>query len=141
MRKLAEASNLDVWYVSLDVDTIERNLREQQAKQQAEGVAKAAAKAQTKDSMKAFAKLTQLVDGEPRIVSDPPLIVSAADLAQEAGMSYERLESVIHGLFREYRDTLQESASTCWRSSASSMRRARSSAWAASAPVATSACS
>ena len=58
--------------------------------------------------MKAFAKLTQLVDGEPRIVSDPPLIVSAADLAQEAGISFERLESVIHELFREYRETLQD---------------------------------
>jgi uncharacterized protein (DUF2252 family) len=108
MRKLAEMSNLAVWYAQLDVDTIERNLREQQAKHQAEGVAKAAAKARTKDSMKAFAKLTELVDGEPRIVSDPPLIVSAADLAQEAGVSFERLEGVIHQLFREYRETLQE---------------------------------
>ncbi len=34
------------------------------------------AKARTKDSLKAFAKLTELVDGEPRIVSDPPLIVA-----------------------------------------------------------------
>jgi hypothetical protein len=57
--------------------------------------------------LKAFAKLTQLVDGEPRIVSDPPLIVSAADLAQQAGIQYERLEGVIHQLFREYRRTLQ----------------------------------
>ena len=108
MRKLAEASNLDVWYARLDIDAIERNLREQQAKHQADVAAKAAAKARTKDSMKAFAKLTQLVDGEPRIVSDPPLIVSAADLAQEVGISFERVESVIHTLFREYRDTLQE---------------------------------
>ena len=71
-------------------------------------MAKAAAKARTKDSLKAFAKLTQEVDGEPRIVSDPPLIVSAADLAQEAGIQFEQLESVIHGLFREYRQTLQD---------------------------------
>jgi Uncharacterized protein conserved in bacteria (DUF2252) len=70
-------------------------------------VAKAAAKARTKDSLKAFAKLTHLVDGEPRIVSDPPLIVPASDLAQEAGMQFEWLEGVIHELFREYRRTLQ----------------------------------
>jgi uncharacterized protein (DUF2252 family) len=107
MRKLAEARNLDVWYASLDVATIERNLREQQAKGQAVIVAKAAAKARTKDSLKAFAKLTHEVDGEPRIVSDPPLIVSAADLAQEAGIQFERLEGVIHELLREYRRTLQ----------------------------------
>jgi uncharacterized protein (DUF2252 family) len=108
MRKAAESSNLDVWYARLDVDEIEQRLRAQQAKHQAETVSKAAAKARTKDSMKAFSKLTQIVDGEPRIVSDPPLIVSAADLAEQAGIEYERLESVIHNLFREYRETLQE---------------------------------
>src|SRR6478735_7699830 len=108
MRKLAEARNLDVWYARLDVETIERDLHEQQAKHQAAGVAKAAEKARTKDSLKAFAKLTHLVEGEPRIVSDPPLIVSAADLAAEAGLPFERLEGVIHQLFREYRRTLQQ---------------------------------
>src|SRR5213078_2357480 len=90
-RKLAEARNLD----------------EQQAKRQAASVAKAAAKARTKDSLKAFAKLTHLVDGEPRIVSDPPLIVPASDLAREACIQFEWLESVIRKLFREYRRTLQ----------------------------------
>jgi hypothetical protein len=107
MRKLAEARNLDVWYARLDVDTIERNLREQQASHQAAVVAKGAEKARTKDSLKAFAKLTELVDGERRIVSDPPLIVSATDLAADAGIEFERLEGVIHQLFREYRLTLQ----------------------------------
>ncbi|HEY3577716.1 MAG TPA: DUF2252 domain-containing protein [Gaiellaceae bacterium] len=107
MRKLAGARNLDVWYAQLDVAAIERNLRAQQAKRQAAGVAKAAEKARTKDSMKAFAKLTHLVDGEPRIVSDPPLIVPASDLAQDAGIRFEWLESLIHRLFRDYRRTLQ----------------------------------
>jgi uncharacterized protein (DUF2252 family) len=107
MRKLAEAPNLEVWYARLDVETLERNLHAQQAKRQAATVAKAAAKARTKDSMKAFAKLTHLVDGEPRIVSDPPLIVPASDLANEAGIQFAWLEGVIHQLFREYRRTLQ----------------------------------
>ena len=39
------------------------------------------AKARTKDSLKAFAKLTRIVDGEPRFVSDPPLIVPLSELA------------------------------------------------------------
>ena len=30
--------------------------------------------------MKAFGKLTHLVDGKPRILSDPPLIVPIAEL-------------------------------------------------------------
>jgi uncharacterized protein (DUF2252 family) len=108
MRRLAEAPNLDVWYARLDVETIERNLRKQQAKQQAAGVAEAARRARTKDSLKAFAKLTQLVDGEPRIVSDPPLIVPAADLAEQAGLRAEKLEALMHELFRQYRQTLQQ---------------------------------
>jgi uncharacterized protein (DUF2252 family) len=107
MRKLAEARNLDVWYARLDVATIERNLREQQAHHQAEGVAKAALKARTKDSLKAFAKLTELVDGEPRIVSDSPLIVPANELAEQVGIPADVLEGEIHQLFREYRRTLQ----------------------------------
>jgi uncharacterized protein (DUF2252 family) len=107
MRKLAEAGNLDVWYAHLDVETVVRNLRGQQAKQQASSVAKQAAKARTKDSLKAFAKLTEEVDGEPRIISDPPLIVRAADIAEEVGMSAEQLEEGIHQLYRGYRETLQ----------------------------------
>jgi uncharacterized protein (DUF2252 family) len=107
MRRFAETRNLDVWYARLDVESIERNLREQQAHHQAEGVAKAALKARTKDSLKAFAKLTELVDGERRIVSDPPLIVRGAELAEQVGIPAELLENEIHQLFREYRRTLQ----------------------------------
>jgi len=107
MRKLAATGNLDVWYAHLDVDTVLSNLRQQQAKQQAAGVKKAAAKARTKDSLKAFAKLTQEVDGERQIVSDPPLIVRAADLAEIGGFTPEQLEEVMRGLYREYRETLQ----------------------------------
>jgi uncharacterized protein (DUF2252 family) len=107
MRKLAATGNLDVWYAHLDVDTVLSNLRQQQAKRQAAGVKKAAAKARTKDSLKAFAKLTQEVDGERQIVSDPPLIVRAADLAEIGGFTPEQLEEVMRGLYREYRETLQ----------------------------------
>jgi uncharacterized protein (DUF2252 family) len=36
------------------------------------------------------------------------LIVSATDLAKDAGVQFEWLEGLIHGLFREYRDSLQD---------------------------------
>ncbi len=107
MRKLAEGRNLDVWYARLDVETIEQRLRAQQDTAQAANVAKAAVKARTKDSMKAFAKLTHLVDGEPRIMSDPPLIVPADELAEQSGIPAEVLEAELHKLFRGYRQTLQ----------------------------------
>ena len=38
------------------------------------------AKSRTKDSIKAFDKLTHVVDGERRIISDPPLIVPVDEL-------------------------------------------------------------
>ncbi len=62
------------------------------------------AKARTRDSMSALNKLTHLVDGEPRITPDPPLIVPIADLMddEQAVIFSER----IHGLLREYRRTL-----------------------------------
>jgi uncharacterized protein (DUF2252 family) len=59
---------------------------------------KTVAKARTKDSLAAFNKLTELVDGEPRIRSDPPLIVrvhelfdAGGDAALEAGREVIRL--------------------------------------------------
>jgi uncharacterized protein (DUF2252 family) len=107
MRKFAVARNLDVWYATLDAETLERNLAAQNAGRQAAKVAQAAEKATTKDSLKAFAKLTHEVDGEPRIVSDPPLIVPAGELAAEVGATIDEIEAPIHHLFREYRETLQ----------------------------------
>ncbi len=49
----------------------------------------AVAKARTKDSMRAFDKLTHLVDGERRIISDPPLIVPIEELF-EGGVARPR---------------------------------------------------
>ena len=107
MQKLAASPNLDVWYTRLDAEALERALRARNANRQAATVAQGAAKARTKDSLKAFAKLTHPVDGEPRIVSDPPLIVPVAEIAAEAGMTVDEIKAPLHHLFREYRQTLQ----------------------------------
>ena len=106
MRKLAEMRNLDVWYVHLDVDAIEAQLQEQQDQRQMKTVARSVAKARTKDSLKAFAKLTTEVDGEPRIISDPPLIVPIQELAEQVGIPAESIFDELHDLYRRYRRTL-----------------------------------
>ena len=62
------------------------------------------AKARSKDSMKAFAKLTTIVDGEPRIASDPPLIVPIEEVA--SGVEQAELEEFVRGVIRSYRRTL-----------------------------------
>ena len=78
--------------------------------------------------MQAFEKLTHLVDGEPRIISDPPLIVPidrAPPGADGAGArSGTRCATSSAPTGGRWRPT----AATCSRSSGSSTSRARSSA-------------
>src|SRR5262249_34226946 len=64
------------------------------------------AKSRTKDSMHAFAKLTHLVNGEPRIISDPPLIVPIEELLP-ADSDREAFGEEIRTLIRTYRRTLE----------------------------------
>lgn len=105
MRKFAAMRDLDVWYAHIDVESllpeIERTLGAKRTK-----ILKAnLAKARTKDSMKAFAKLTHMVDGQPKILSDPPLIVPIAELLPETEAA--ELEKAIRKLIRVYRASLQ----------------------------------
>jgi uncharacterized protein (DUF2252 family) len=87
-------------------------LRAQKDKKQAKAAERGVAKARTKDSMKAFAKLTHMVDGEPRIISDPPLIVPIAELAGEAGLNPDEITAGVLELYRGYRRTLQPDRKT-----------------------------
>jgi uncharacterized protein (DUF2252 family) len=64
-----------------------------------------AEKSRTKDSMQAFEKLTRLVDGQRRIISDPPLIVPIEELMDEH--ESEAFAEQIRGLIRGYRRTLE----------------------------------
>ena len=69
---------------------------------------KNAAKAHTRDSLQALSKLGELVDGQYRIVSQPPVIVPGRDLAVTFGLSPDEVMPVIQEQFRQYRATLQE---------------------------------
>jgi Uncharacterized protein conserved in bacteria (DUF2252) len=68
---------------------------------------KTAAKAHTRDSLQALSKLGELADGRYRIVSQPPIVVPARDLATY-GLSPEEVLPVLHEQFRAYRATLQD---------------------------------
>ncbi len=65
------------------------------------------AKAHTRDSLQALSKLCEQVDEQYRIVSQPPVIVPARDLAATYGLSPDEVLPVIHDQFRAYRATLQ----------------------------------
>ena len=63
------------------------------------------AKARTKDSMTSFSKLTRMVDGEPKIVADPPLIERVEDIASV--IDPEVVVAGLRDLLRLYRQSLQ----------------------------------
>jgi uncharacterized protein (DUF2252 family) len=65
-------------------------------------------KAHTRDSLQALSKLGELVDGTYRIVSQPPVIVPARDLAATYGLSPDQVMPAIQEQFRAYRATLQD---------------------------------
>ncbi|HYX60701.1 MAG TPA: DUF2252 domain-containing protein [Streptosporangiaceae bacterium] len=67
---------------------------------------KSIAKARTRDSTQALSKLAELVDGQYRIVSQPPVIVPARDLAATYGLSPDDVMPALHEQFRAYRATL-----------------------------------
>jgi len=104
MRGFAEMRTLDLWYSRVDVDSGLERLTAQVSPKALKRFEGNLAKARTKDSLKAFDKLTHLVDGEPRIVSDPPLIVPIEELVPP--LEHHRLEEAVRTALRSYRRTL-----------------------------------
>jgi hypothetical protein len=66
------------------------------------------AKAHTRDSVQALSKLAEVVDGQYRIVSQPPVIVPVRDLAATFGLSPDEIMPALYDQFHAYRATLQE---------------------------------
>lgn len=107
IRTFSAMGNLPLWYSRIDVDEMLVEIRRQTAAQGMKASMKRVeanvAKGRTKDSMKAFSKLTTMVDGEPRITGDPPLIVPIEDVA---GDQVDHLHEFLHTVIRSYRRTL-----------------------------------
>jgi uncharacterized protein (DUF2252 family) len=104
MRRLAAMRTIDVWYERIDVEALSR-YRAQVDKKAARNYDKNIAKAERKNSMRAFGKLTHSVDGELRIISDPPLIVPVSELAKN-DRQLETVMGRIHELLTAYSRTL-----------------------------------
>ena len=132
MAGFAQMPTMDIWYAHLDEDELMGAIRstvaktkkeakeatkgkkekrdeaqEKLAKRAEKTAEKTAAKARTRDSLQALSKLCELVDGQYRIVSQPPVIVPGRDLSATFGLSPDEVLPVIHDQFRRYRATLQ----------------------------------
>jgi len=133
MASFAPMGTMDIWYAHLDEDELMSAIRkavagttkeakgakkgkkakkdekqEKQAKIAGERAGKVAAKAHTRDSLQALSKLCEEADGTYRIVSQPPVVVPARDLASTYGLSPDEVVPVIHEQFRAYRATLPD---------------------------------
>jgi uncharacterized protein (DUF2252 family) len=135
MAGFARMRTLDVWYAHLGEDDIRSAMSRTAASKSATGeTAKSAKgsksakpgkktragdldaikraeknlrKAHTRDSLQALSKLGEIVDGQYRIVSQPPIVVPARELQQRYGLTAEQTEQRIRDQFRDYRATLQ----------------------------------
>jgi uncharacterized protein (DUF2252 family) len=106
MRDFAGQGNLAVWYARAETGALREQFGSQLAAREQRQADSAVAKARTRDSLQALARLTQQVDGRPRIVADPPLVVPLSDLV--AGTADQaKLETDLRTLIGSYRRTLE----------------------------------
>ena len=105
MAEFASMNNLEVWYSHLDIESVLKEYGSQFKPKQVKRTEKNLAKARTKDSMTAFSKLCDVVDGKARIVDESPLIVPIEQLA--AGRERDEMFEQLHQLLRQYRNTLE----------------------------------
>jgi hypothetical protein len=105
MTEFAGQGNLAVWYSHANMDELLAGVGDQFDSKRKARVQKQLDKAHSRDSLQALAKLTTMVDGRARILSQPPLLVPVEELwgEEQATVVYERLGSLV----RSYRRTLQ----------------------------------
>jgi uncharacterized protein (DUF2252 family) len=106
MREFAAMTSLDVWYAHADVNELRAQFDTQLRARQRKLLEKGIAKARTRDSMQELAKLTRTVDGRPRIVSDPPLLVPVDEMIRDEA-ERATFEAALVRLIARYQRTLE----------------------------------
>jgi uncharacterized protein (DUF2252 family) len=106
MREFARRGDLDVWYARLDATGILEQLRSQAKSGTVRAFRRSVAKAHKRNSLAALSKLTHDVDGEPRIISDPPIVVPIEELVR--GGEGSAAEHIFEVSFGGYRDSLPD---------------------------------
>jgi uncharacterized protein (DUF2252 family) len=101
MRQFATMRNLELWYARLDVTRILSHVGDRVSRQERSAFKRRVAGARAKDHLRAMAKLTERVNGRPRIASRPPRIIPVEELFPGASV-----EEHIRALIRAYRRSL-----------------------------------
>jgi len=114
MRRAAGMGTLDAWYEHFEAGMLLKLVRKEVrvkrvGKGEGQAVEEMVAKARTRDSTRVFAKRADEVDGELRIVADPPVIIPLEDLIEDLvtpGSEWENPAPLIKKLLSSYRRTL-----------------------------------
>jgi uncharacterized protein (DUF2252 family) len=104
MREFAQMRTLDVFYARVDVEDLQRRLGPRGNAGQRKRFERNVAHARSKDSLRAADKLTRRVDGELRMISDPPLVTPITELLPPADR--DRFEAVVARAIQAYGRTL-----------------------------------
>jgi uncharacterized protein (DUF2252 family) len=104
IREFASMRNLDVWYLKLDSDMLVEKWGSEAGRTLIENLQHQVVKARSKDHLRALDKLTTEVDGQLRFINDPPLMIPAGDVFDDAS-SITTITKLFHGL-SDYRRTL-----------------------------------
>jgi uncharacterized protein (DUF2252 family) len=105
MRRFAELTNLEVWYVHADADELRARYLEDVSASRRKRVDRTLAKARTRDNLGALSRFASVVDGMPRFTADPPVVMPLRDLLPDAAERSD-LESQLSQLLRGYYATL-----------------------------------
>jgi uncharacterized protein (DUF2252 family) len=110
MRRAAKQRTLDSWYDRLEAEQLMERVRHEArdgtlTAREARAAAGLIAKARTRDSVRVFSKRAGQVDGELRILPDPPLIVPLENVVAP-DPELDSPEAVIKKLIWSYRRTL-----------------------------------
>ncbi|MEU6847124.1 DUF2252 domain-containing protein [Streptomyces sp. NPDC046716] len=104
MTEFAARRTLDVWYARIDADELYARLSARIDPRARRRLSAALTKARTRDHLQALDKLARVVDGELRIVPDPPLITPFDALLP--GVERKHLEDQLRELVARYARTL-----------------------------------
>jgi hypothetical protein len=130
MAGFAAARDIEVWYSRIDAEEFREQLAPRLDAGTRKRLTRALERARTRDTLQAFGKLTEVVDGRLRIRAEAPLLVPLRDVLPDVE------EKDLEAAFR-----CSPTAASCSSATPSSTWPARSSGWAVSAPAAGSSCS
>ena len=105
MARFAAMTNLDLWYAHLDVESALADLGPHMDAGVVVRTEKSLSRARTSDNRASVAKMMHMVDGQPCIVADPPLVVPIGDLAH--GGERDDMFDALHEQLSSYRDSLE----------------------------------